>query len=115
MSKRKIPHPVTEAEDAAIRRAAASDPDAPELTDAELAEFRPASEVLPGVLGKEKAAALMKRRGRPALPENARKVSMTMRFDRDLIDAFRSTGEGWQSRMNEALRDYAQSHHLLQC
>ena len=115
MSKRKIPRPVTDAEDLAIRRATASDTDAPELTDAELGEFRPASEVLPEVLGKEKAAALMRRRGRPALPESERKVSMSIRYDRDLIEAFRATGEGWQSRMNDVLREYAKSHHLLPC
>lgn len=113
MSKRKIPHPVTDAEDEAIRRAAASDRDAPELTDAELAEFRPARDVLPHILGKENAEALMKRRGRPALPANERKVSMSIRYDRDVIDAFKATGEGWQTRMNDALREWAGSHGML--
>jgi hypothetical protein len=60
MSKRKTPLAVTDAEAAAIRQAAASDPDARELSDAELAEFRPASEVLPRILGRENAEALMK-------------------------------------------------------
>lgn len=61
MSKRKIPYPVTDAEDAAIRKAAASDPDAPELTDAELAEFTPAGEVLSRILRNDKAEAMMRR------------------------------------------------------
>lgn len=113
MSKRKVPYPVTDVEDAAIRKAAASDPDAPELTDAELAEFKPAREVLPRILGDDKAEAMMKRRGRPALPANERKISVNMRYDRDLIEAFKATGEGWQTRINEILRDYAESHHLL--
>jgi uncharacterized protein (DUF4415 family) len=113
MSKRKIPHPVTAAEEAAIHRAAASDPDARELTDAELAEFRPASDVLPKILGKANADALMKRRGRPALPADERKVSMNMRYDRDVIEAFKATGEGWQTRMNDALREWARSHGMF--
>ncbi len=66
MSKHKIPRPVTAAEGAAIRRAAAADLDARELTDGELAQMRPASEVLPKILGKANAEALMKRRGRSA-------------------------------------------------
>jgi uncharacterized protein (DUF4415 family) len=84
-----------------------------ELTDAELADFKPARDVLPQILGKENAEALMKRRGRPALPANERKVSMSIRYDRDVIEAFKATGEGWQIRMNDVLRDYAKSHHLL--
>jgi len=41
-----------------------------------------------------------------------RKVQTTIRFDADLLTAFRSTGKGWQSRMNDALRDWLQSHPL---
>lgn len=43
------------------------------------------------------------KRGRP--PATARKVSTTIRLDADVIDAFRSGGDGWQSRINEALKD----------
>jgi uncharacterized protein (DUF4415 family) len=32
---------------------------------------------------------------------------VTLRLDADLIDRFRATGKGWQSRMNEALRKAA--------
>lgn len=32
------------------------------------------------------------------------KVQVSLRLDRDIVEAFRATGPGWQSRMNEALR-----------
>jgi uncharacterized protein (DUF4415 family) len=32
------------------------------------------------------------------------KQQVTLRIDRDILDKFRATGEGWQSRINQALR-----------
>lgn len=32
------------------------------------------------------------------------KVAIKLRIDPDIIEAFRSTGPGWQTRMNDALR-----------
>ena len=55
----------------------------------------------------------MKRRGRPALAADERKVTLNMRADRDVVEAFKATGDGWQTRINEVLRDYATSHHML--
>jgi len=46
------------------------------------------------------------RRGRPA--GSGTKVSTTVRFDADVIGAFRETGRGWQTRMNDALREWLQ-------
>ena len=66
--------------------------DAPELTDE---WFRQAD--------LRKGGKLV-RRGRP--PSAARKVSTTIRFDADVVDAFRAGGEGWQTRMNDALREW---------
>lgn len=113
MNKPKSIVPISDAEDAMINRAAATDPDVRPLTDGELSEFRPAAEILPQLLGKRRAESLMSRRGRPALPADERKVSVSMRYDRDLIEAFKATGHGWQTRMNEVLRAYAKSHRLL--
>jgi uncharacterized protein (DUF4415 family) len=48
--------------------------------------------------------------GRPPL-ENP-KVKLTMRYDADIVDEFRATGDGWQTRMNEALRTFLQEHPL---
>lgn len=112
MTKRRSP-PLTDAEDAAITRAAETDPDNPPLTDQQLGQMRPAREVLTEVLGKGRADAVLKRRGRPALPEGQRKVTLNMRADRDVVEAFKASGDGWQTRMNDALREYAKSHHML--
>lgn len=48
------------------------------------------------------------RRGRPS--KTNPKVSTTIRFDADIIEAFKLKGAGWQSRMNDALRDWLKTH-----
>jgi uncharacterized protein (DUF4415 family) len=48
-----------------------------------------------------------KQRGRPA---GSDKESTTIRFDRDILAAFRAAGPGWQTRMNAALRDWLKTH-----
>lgn len=88
--------PITDAVEASIQAGIAADPDNPELTDAELARMRPASEVLPAAL----LESLM--RGGRSQGEK-RKVQLTLRVDPDIVEAYRATGPGWQSRMNEAL------------
>jgi|SRR5208282_3241737 len=55
-----------------------------------------------------KLAATPVRRGRPRAP--TRKVSTTIRLDADIIAAFRQQGEGWQTRVNAALRDWLDRH-----
>jgi len=30
-----------------------------------------------------------------------------------VVEAYRSQGAGWQTRINDALRDYAKSHGML--
>ena len=45
------------------------------------------------------------RRGRPPLP-NAKKA-VSLRLDPDVVEWFRKTGTGWQTRINEELRKVA--------
>ncbi len=52
-------------------------------------------------------AAARKSRGRPS---GSTKESTTIRIDRDVLDAFRAAGPGWQSRMNAALREWLKTH-----
>ncbi|MBE7377215.1 BrnA antitoxin family protein [Pseudomonas lopnurensis] len=35
---------------------------------------------------------------------------MTLRLDADVLAAFKKDGEGWQTRINAALRGYVQEH-----
>lgn len=49
----------------------------------------------------------LKGRGKQQSPT---KVSTTVRFDREVLDAFRATGRGWQARMNDALKEWLKEH-----
>jgi len=77
--------------------------DSPELTDEMLKRMRPASEVVPDIV-----EAYRRSRGRP--PKTTTKVPTTLRLDADIVESFRRTGRGWQTRMNEALRDWLRKH-----
>lgn len=37
-------------------------------------------------------------------------VTTTVRFDADVLTAFKATGSGWQTRMNEALKEWLREH-----
>jgi uncharacterized protein (DUF4415 family) len=41
--------------------------------------------------------------GSPLLPK--RKISVTIDFDKDILEAFQKDGPGWQTRINAALRE----------
>lgn len=45
---------------------------------------------------------LVRKRGRPFVERPKEKISL--RLDPEVIDHFRATGAGWQTRMNDALR-----------
>lgn len=47
-------------------------------------------------------AGKLVRRGRPKAATTKRAVNL--RLDPDIVDAFRQTGEGWQTRINAVLR-----------
>lgn len=53
-------------------------------------------------------AAYRRKRGRPA--GTSTKVQIALRVDRDVIEAFRASGPGWQTRMNDVLRTWAKDH-----
>jgi len=89
MSKLKngliIPSPE---EDAAINRGIASDPDTYELNEKEFKQ--------------------LKRVGRPK--SDSPKVQVAVRYDADILAAFKAGGPGWQTRMNNALREWLKTH-----
>lgn len=107
-SGRVIQMPTPE-EDAAINAGIAADPENPEWTAEMFAKAKPASEIFP----PETYAALvaMKRpRGRPKADET--KVFTAIRLDADLLETFKSTGKGWQTRVNAALRQFITEHPI---
>jgi uncharacterized protein (DUF4415 family) len=75
--------------------ALASDDEAPDLSTPEW---------------RAKFAAAKVKRGRK--PSPSPKVSTTIRLDRDVIAAFRAGGDGWQSRINAALREWLRRRPL---
>jgi uncharacterized protein (DUF4415 family) len=50
-----------------------------------------------------KQATIKRGRGRPAAP--VKRPTLNMRVDPDVLEAFKATGQGWQTRINAALRD----------
>lgn len=85
------------------------DDDIPEATNEWFKKARPARDVLPGLLGKAAAEeALKPRRGRP-LSANP-KEHVNIRLDADIVSAFKRSGSGWQTRLNNALRDWLRTH-----
>ncbi|MFG6084296.1 BrnA antitoxin family protein [Paracoccus litorisediminis] len=84
-----------------IQRMIASDPDAPEATDDQIARAKPFQDVFP-----ELASNLRKNLGGRPRSENP-KVAVSLRLDQEVVARFKAQGPGWQSRMNEALRSAA--------
>ena len=81
----------TPAEDAAITAAAMADPDSRPFTDAEWEEVKP-----------------LVRRGRPL--GSGTKSQVTLRLDVEVVEKFRASGDGWQTRINEALKSWVRTH-----
>ena len=78
-------------EDTAITAAAMADDDAAPLTDKEWEAVKPLVRI-----GRPKAEVTKER--------------ITIRLSRDVVTRFRATGEGWQTRMDAALRQYLKEH-----
>ena len=86
-SGRQIELP-TDEEDIAINAGIAADADAVELSDEAFKKLRP--------VGRPKAEVTKER--------------ITIRLSPDVVEYFRAGGKGWQTRMDEALREYVISH-----
>lgn len=54
-------------------------------------------------------AVAKRRAGRPKGSGNKEQVAI--RFDKDVLAFFRASGAGWQTRMNDALREWLNTHH----
>ena len=106
-SGRRFELPTPE-EEAQINAGIAADPDTLELDDEWFARAKPASEFFDA---KTYQALLSIRRGRPPGSTKANpKVPTTIRFDADVLAAVKATGKGWQTRVNDAMREWVKAH-----
>jgi uncharacterized protein (DUF4415 family) len=82
----------TDEEDVVINAGIAADPDTYELTDAEFRQLRPL------------------KAGRPKM--NVTKERITIRLSPDVLNTFKATGKGWQSRIDMVLKEWLKEHAL---
>ena len=80
--------PPTPEEDRAINAAAKADPDAQPLSATQLKAMVPMRSL----------------RGRPKSAN--KKLLVSIRYSPEVVSYFKSTGEGWQARMDSVLRRY---------
>jgi len=70
----------------------------PEWTAEDIRQAKPFAEAFPAL-----AESLRRSRGRP--PAENPKQQISLRLDPEVIEGFRAQGSGWQTRINNALRD----------
>ena len=92
ISKRPTILMPTAEEDKAITAAARRDPDAKPLTPKQLKSMVPIQAL----------------RGRPK--SEHKKLLVSVRYSQEVVEFFKSTDEGWQSRMDGVLRQYVARH-----
>ena len=74
-----------------------------ELTRENMKRFRPADEIIPPQL----LAALPKRKpGQRGAQKRPTKEPVTIRYSLDVLEYFRTTGPGWQARIDDALKEW---------
>ncbi len=107
MKRKPTSKPIFSTEEIANALAAASevpveDRDNPRTTPADW-EGAVASQSLSEL--REKLAA--RHRGPGRAPH---KIPTTIRFDADVLDALRASGKGWQTRVNEVMKEWLKDH-----
>ena len=78
-----------------------------EITGKDIRAMRPASEVLPEKLLN---ALPKRRRGERGPQKKPKKVAVTLRYSPEVVSYFKSTGQGWQTRIDNALKIWVKSH-----
>ena len=73
-----------------------------EIQSADLKAFRPAQEVLPESLRRKLGV-----RGPQKAPTKER---ISIRLSPEVVQRFRATGAGWQTRVDAALQDWLKTH-----
>ena len=80
----------------------------PEWTAENFEKARPASEMLPQIFGAKVAKEMLKPRGRPRAEFPKERINI--RLSHEVVEHFKSAGEGWQTRIDAALRQFIAEH-----
>ena len=75
------------------------DDESPELTDEDFARMRPMRDVFPEIVAAQRRGEL-RVRGPQKAPTKER---IAVRLSPEVLEYFRSSGPGWQTRMDQAL------------
>lgn len=91
--------PLTDEEEAEIQRQIASDPDAPEATDEQLAQAKPFKEAFPDLY-----ESIQRSRGRPKSDDP--KQAVTLRLPKSVLDRWQRDPD-WRTKMADVLTKQA--------
>ncbi|PWT85489.1 MAG: hypothetical protein C5B56_13985 [Proteobacteria bacterium] len=86
---------LSDAEEARIQAGIAADPDNPEWNARDFRRAKPFVQVLPALAKSRRVRGPQKR---------PTKVAVSLRLTREVLERFKASGPGWQTRMDEALK-----------
>ena len=75
-----------------------------ELTGEDLRSFKSAKDVLP--------SSLLKKLGVRGVQKAPKKIVTTIRLSPDVLEKFKATGDGWQTRIDTSLRQFISEHPI---
>lgn len=84
------------------------DTDNPTWTAGDFGKAKTASKVLSQLFTPERAQSLLTPRGRPKA--DVTKVRVGIRLSPEVLDHFKASGDGWQTRIDAALRQFIAEH-----
>lgn len=94
-TSRRSSKPIGAGAEARVQAGITADPDNPEWTARDFARAKPFAEAFPR-LAKSRAG-----RGPQKTPT---KVAVSLRLTREVVERFKASGPGWQTRMDDALK-----------
>jgi uncharacterized protein (DUF4415 family) len=78
------------------------DAENPEWTEADFKKVLPAREAL--------SASLLRKLGVRGPQKAPTKELVSIRLSRDVVESFRASGDGWQTRIDHALKEWLRAH-----
>ena len=75
-----------------------------ELTGEDIRSFKSAKDVLP--------TSLLKKLGVRGVQKAPKKIVTTIRLSPDVLEKFKATGDGWQTRIDTSLRQFISEHPI---